>query len=281
VKLNEKDKNIPSLDDLAFEGRNKTYGSYYLRKRYLKFLLVSVVAAILFFLTIFLVPFITYYLEDSDLLLREENLYVIDYSFIPAPEDDMSTILKALPAPPAPEMQTPVVVDTVIEEVKQPDKTPPREEVDNKSKIDSTGKSNGKSDQGEGIGNDSGIYTVIDVVPQFPGGDEARLAFLRNSIHYPEAALKNHIQGIVVLVIVIEKDGSVSHIEVNKSIGGDAMMRQSGSLKPCRDGNPVNAADVLSGSCLKCLFYSDYPDHTGSQNKKRALKPSFTLTNML
>lgn len=65
---------------------------------------------------------------------------------------------------------------------------------------------------------DDKIYQVCDVIPEFPGGQNELLQYLAKSIKYPEDAIKQKIQGRVSVTFVIEKDGSVSNIEVARSV---------------------------------------------------------------
>jgi len=58
----------------------------------------------------------------------------------------------------------------------------------------------------------------VDIPAQFPGGDRALSAFLRENIRYPEEARRNNIQGTVYLSFIIERDGSVSNVRVDCSI---------------------------------------------------------------
>ena len=58
------------------------------------------------------------------------------------------------------------------------------------------------------------IFMVVEEMPQFPGGDAALLSYINKSMKYPVIAQENGIQGRVVISFVIEKDGSVAHIEV-------------------------------------------------------------------
>ncbi|MEI7981980.1 MAG: energy transducer TonB, partial [Bacteroidota bacterium] len=87
------------------------------------------------------------------------------------------------------------------------------------SKIDSIPKPGG-SGLGTGTADDTGLATFIDVYPRFPGGDEARLYYLRQHVRYPEVALRGMIQGVVMVMFIIETDGSVSNIDVSKRVGG-------------------------------------------------------------
>ena len=67
--------------------------------------------------------------------------------------------------------------------------------------------------------NDS-IYQVVEVMPEFPGGMDQMAKYLSENIKYPEEAKEKGISGRVFISFVIEKDGSVSNVEVMKSIGG-------------------------------------------------------------
>ncbi len=51
-------------------------------------------------------------------------------------------------------------------------------------------------------------------MPEFPGGDEALMAFLQREIQYPEVARNNGITGTVLIEFVVEKDGRVSNAKV-------------------------------------------------------------------
>ena len=57
-------------------------------------------------------------------------------------------------------------------------------------------------------------------MPEFPGGDNALMAFLQKNIKYPAKALKNNIQGIVMINFVVHTDGTIRKAHVTKGIGG-------------------------------------------------------------
>jgi len=65
-----------------------------------------------------------------------------------------------------------------------------------------------------------GLYDSVDIAPQFPGGEKARMRFLQNNITYPKEAREKGIHGTVYVSFVIEQDGSVSDIKVERGIGG-------------------------------------------------------------
>lgn len=56
--------------------------------------------------------------------------------------------------------------------------------------------------------------------PSFPGGETARLNFLRSNISYPRLAREAGIQGTVYLSFVVEKDGAISNVFVERGVGG-------------------------------------------------------------
>ncbi len=55
--------------------------------------------------------------------------------------------------------------------------------------------------------------------PEFPGGMKALRKFLADQLCYPEAAVKQEIQGKVYCGFVVDTDGSLSDFEVLKGIG--------------------------------------------------------------
>ena len=66
---------------------------------------------------------------------------------------------------------------------------------------------------------DKSLSADIERMPEYPGGDEARLKFLRDSLVYPIDARLKGIQGRVYVTFVIERDGSISEVKVLKGIG--------------------------------------------------------------
>ena len=64
------------------------------------------------------------------------------------------------------------------------------------------------------------VFTVVENQPKFPGGEEARVAYMQKAILYPEQARKNKIEGTVYVTFVVEKDGQISNAKVLRGIGG-------------------------------------------------------------
>ena len=71
--------------------------------------------------------------------------------------------------------------------------------------------------------NDGTVYLVVEKMPEFPGGQKALYQFLSENVKYPVIARENRIQGQVRCQFVVNKDGSITDVEVVKS-GGDASL---------------------------------------------------------
>ena len=61
-------------------------------------------------------------------------------------------------------------------------------------------------------------FDVVEQMPEFPGGQEAMMKYLSESVKYPKEASKDGVQGRVVVQFVVEKDGSISEVEVVKKV---------------------------------------------------------------
>ena len=59
---------------------------------------------------------------------------------------------------------------------------------------------------------------AVDEMPTFPGGDTAMLMFLSKNTSYPESAVIDRIQGIVLVRFVVEKDGSITGVGVARGV---------------------------------------------------------------
>ena len=55
---------------------------------------------------------------------------------------------------------------------------------------------------------------VVDNMPEFPGGNQALMAYLKNNIKYPTICQRQGIQGRVIIQFVINTDGSITNIQV-------------------------------------------------------------------
>lgn len=64
------------------------------------------------------------------------------------------------------------------------------------------------------------IFQVVEENADFPGGTEARMTYLKESLKYPQVARESGIDGTVYIEFVVEKDGSISKPTIKRDIGG-------------------------------------------------------------
>ena len=64
-----------------------------------------------------------------------------------------------------------------------------------------------------------GVYLVVPEGPEYPGGSSALFEFIKNTMVYPAAAVKDSIQGRVIVQFIVEEDGSITNPVVVKSSG--------------------------------------------------------------
>jgi protein TonB len=62
------------------------------------------------------------------------------------------------------------------------------------------------------------IFVVVENQPEFPGGNTAMMKFLSDNIKYPVIAQENGIQGRVICNFVVERDGSITDVQVVRGV---------------------------------------------------------------
>jgi len=112
-----------------------------------------------------------------------------------------------------------VITTKSTDDVKELVKKLPGAEMDDDGNITVNGKSVSKimlNDKEVFNSNDT-IYNVVKELAKFPGGDEKCYKFLSENIRYPKLCHDFGVQGLVLVSFVIEKDGSITHIEKRKA----------------------------------------------------------------
>lgn len=64
------------------------------------------------------------------------------------------------------------------------------------------------------------VFTIVEEMPSFPGGDEALFQFLGKNIDYPQMAVDAGITGKVYVTFIVNKKGEIEDIKLLKGIGG-------------------------------------------------------------
>lgn len=62
------------------------------------------------------------------------------------------------------------------------------------------------------------IFVVVEEMPQFPGEQEALMKYLSENVRYPVIAQENGIEGRVICSFVVERDGSITDVQVVRGV---------------------------------------------------------------
>ena len=99
-------------------------------------------------------------------------------------------------------------------------------------------------------------FSLVEVAPEFPGGQREFTKYVAKNLNYPAAAKQNNIQGKVYVSFIVEKDGQLTDIKVKQGIGGGCdeevvrLLRASPKWRPGLIKEvPVRTFYVLPVSC--------------------------------
>ena len=225
-----------SLNDIVFEGRNKTYGAYVLRRLYQRHVTRALIIATAVFLLLIAFPLISQFLKDR--LPKEPKKNLQENVLMDAPPLDDT---KPPPPPPPPEAPpppppklttikfTPPVVKK-DEEVKK-EEVPDQEELKDKTVATVTVKGNTDApDLSElsGTGDkvveevvENKVYTYVEQMPELPngGGQTAIVAAIQKAVRYPPMALRNQVEGRIFASFTVNPQGDVVDVKVVKGLG--------------------------------------------------------------
>ena len=217
------EQRVESLEEIVFKNRNKEYGSYVLRKKYRRYLTISLIIGLLVIMSAAAYPLINAYLNKEKLLREKEKSVTAE--MLNMPKEDLPP---PPPPPPPPEALVEkvkftapkVVEDTNVESdfgkqdlLNQKGNTEvPTEEVQVEEKEVKTQVIEQKVE--------AEVFLIVEEPPTFPGGDAALYKWLGENLKYPEEAKELGIQGRVFVSFVVEPDGSTSNVVVKRGIGG-------------------------------------------------------------
>jgi protein TonB len=208
--------------NLVFEGKNKDYGAFAIRthsnEQKIKALLITIILAI----SIACIP-----LLKKAPVLPVTNDRPSDPTVFSNPPDLPQEPLK----PKLPESLPPKAAigftQLVISNNDVSENVPPMDDLIGTKKAIGPTSIDGADDLGTiGLKNrnitDNGkkdtIFTVIEKMPQFPGGPEAFARFLRNNLRFPEIAKENEISGKVFAQFVVYKTGEIRNIKIVRGL---------------------------------------------------------------
>ena len=229
--------------DIVFEGRNKAYGAYELRKENPKTTLRSLLIGTLIFGIAVASPLIADLIPDSsdDEAALDKKIVTIK---LPPKEEQPKDLPP--PPPPPPKVDQVKFVKPVVAKTEEIVEEPPKvEEIKDKN----LGKETIKGDPdaelsveppGNGpsvVEEDNNIYNTagIEVKPDFPGGLEKFYKFIGKNFQVPE---EEGLKGKIFVTFVVEKDGSLTDIKVIRDIGYGTGKEAIRVLKSCPRWNP-------------------------------------------
>jgi len=247
--------------DLLFEGKNKDYGAYDLRKTYNRRLTKAMMgtAAIILFL------FAGYFLSNLNAAPAKQAVAATDFVL-----DEVKTVKKEDPIviPPKPE---PLKMKTIqftppklVKEDVPADEKPPVQEDLTDTKIGTVNMDGARdegvtappvSDGGKGIVEapkkvDEDLpFIKVEKESEYPGGIQAWIRFLQKNLRVPDEAINNGIKGRIVVQFIVDREGNVSDVHAisGPEEGGlrqeaERVIRKSGKWTPAiQNGNKVKS----------------------------------------
>lgn len=87
---------------------------------------------------------------------------------------------------------------------------------------------------------DKTVYDTksVNIQPTYPGGMDKFYKLVNANMKYPQVALENKISGTVILSFVVERDGLISSIKIDKKVGFEIDEEAIRLLKLARRWNP-------------------------------------------
>ncbi len=62
------------------------------------------------------------------------------------------------------------------------------------------------------------VFTMVEKMPEFPGGQQALMKYMSSNLQYPEIAKEEEVQGKVFLSFVVQEDGSLRDVRVIRGV---------------------------------------------------------------
>lgn len=229
----------PKWVDLVFADKNKAYGAYKLRKgtskRNITALTILVIAAAI-------IGAILVIKVRADKAAEERQAYMeaLELSKLQEQAKKREKVKEIQPKVP-PKKEIPVARETqkftapVIKKdelVKEDNQLKAMEDLDKKAAVGAETHEGSDSRIVEAVRNDVAVATpppapkeevtqkifeVVEQMPSFPGGDAALLSWLKDNLRYPVVAQENGVQGRVIVSFVVERDGSITDVQVARS----------------------------------------------------------------
>lgn len=225
--------------DLVFEGRNKEYGAYKLRKetsaRNVKALGVVFLAAVIIAVLVAVKGIVENSMRSKVAVTTDVELSKLAEKKKEAKVERKEQIVKVEEQKVIEKVKS--SVKFVAPVIKKDEDVAPEDELKSQDDLSKLNTAIGTFDV---KGNDEAageilkakeviaeevppveeekVFDVVEQMPSFPGGDVALMQYLQKNIKYPVVAEENGVQGRVIVTFVVERDGSITDVKVAKSV---------------------------------------------------------------
>jgi len=212
--------NYGHFDDLVFDHRNKSYGAYVIRQSYTTNMLIGFLIAIFIIGSAIAGPYISSLFKTKKEVVLKKNVEMNIENIEPIKEKE-EIIKVEEPKMDMVKFTVPIITtDEDVENVTQDDLMASNPgNITQEGNVDFTG-IQGDGDETTGESNTDEVFTVVEQMPEFPGGEAAMNEFLDKNLQYPSMAKEQGIQGKVWIGFIVDKFGNVSNVEVLRGIGG-------------------------------------------------------------
>ena len=224
-------KKALDLKEIIFEGRNKEYGAYVLGRLYNRYVSLSTTGAILLFILLVSYPLIMAFFipeENTGAAPKIDRVIFLENFHTEIPADKKEIQIPKTTSPKT-SMVKFIIPQIKPDELATNEAIPTQEELAWKNPGTETveGNINGRDIVEEIIESDNSddavvkeeIFTWAEEMPQFPGGSSELLKFFAQNIIYPEIAKRAEVEGKINLSFIVDKNGSISDIQIVKGIG--------------------------------------------------------------
>lgn len=221
--------------DLIFDNRNKSYGAYQLRKGLPHRNFVALIITIILAALVVILPMLVSLMPEA--AIDEDEFRVTELATLEEAEvKDENLVKKVDLAPPPPPLRSSIkFVPPVIakdNEVNDADEMKTQDELSKANMAISIADVKGNDEiHGADIADvkqvvvqapkqveEDKIYDVVEQAPMFPGGEAAMYKWLSDNLKYPAISQENGIQGKVFVRFVVAKNGSITDVNVIKSL---------------------------------------------------------------
>lgn len=242
-----KDVDLTSREwsDIVFEGRNKEYGAYVLRvnskRRHMKAAIWTLIGLLAIGIAVSSYLSVQAYIAEQEAKITDQlDQQMVELADTQEEEEEEIQEKVEMPEPEAlPEeiLNTVKVTELLIskdEDVKAEDEIKTQDELkETETAFGATDFDKGTDDRNvvreykneviveEKKPEPEQVFTAVEQMPQFPGGDAALMKFLSSNINYPQVAMENGVQGRVIVQFVVTKNGSVGEVKVIRSVDRD------------------------------------------------------------